>query len=365
MNSKIRTHFAAVMLLAPIAATLVVEPAAAQRAVVAPQTVIQRFEARPAGRLEIGGELRFRLVGVPGGRAWVDVPGVARRVALEETRPGVYEGSYTIRRRDSLDSFSEAVATLQSGNARATAHADLRGMDREYGRGYGWGQDNRGPEISDVSPADNSRVAERGRTTISARLSDGGRGVDPNSVTLRVDGKDVTRNARITDNEINYRDDLGRGRHTAELTVRDRAGNTARRNWSFEVLDPRDNNNVGSAPARPAPPAAAVMAPYLQITSFANETVVDLLRQPLVVQGRTMPNAEVNVSSEVLMSAMGGTINRPHITRNTRADANGFFSVVIDPPLNITQPVTNYEIRVRANSGSLQAEEMVRLRQRS
>jgi hypothetical protein len=295
----------------------------------------------------------------------VDVPGVARRVTLDETRPGVYEGGYTIRRRDSLDSFSEAVATLQSGNARATARADLRGLDREYGGGYGWGRDNRGPEISNLLPAENSRIVERDRerTTISARLSDDGRGVDPNSVTLRVDGKDVTRNARIAGNEINYRDDLGRGRHTAELTVRDRAGNTARRAWSFEVVDPRDNNNIGSVP--PVSPAAAVPAPYLQLTGLANGVVVDLLRQPLVVQGRTMPNAEVNVTSEVLVSMMGGVDTRPHLTRNTRADGNGFFSVVIDPPTNITMPVTNFDIRVRSNSGPLQAEEMVRLRQRS
>lgn len=367
MQSQVRSHVAAILLLAPVAATLVAGPAFAQRAVVAPSSAIQLFEVRPSGRLEQGTELRFRVVGAPNARAFVEIPGVSRRFELSQVQAGVYEGGYTIRRRDQLDAFSEAIATLESGYGRATARADLRNVDREYGRGYGWGRDNRGPDIASVSPADGSRVVERDRTTISARLTDDGRGVDPGSVTLRVDGRDVTRNARIDGNEINYRDDLGRGRHTAELTVRDRAGNTARKAWSFEVIEPRDNgsnnNIVGSAP--PNSPAAHAAAPYLQITGLANGAVVDLLRHPLVVQGRTMPNAEVNVVSEVLVSIMGGVDTRPHLTRNTRADANGFFSVVIDPPNHISMPVTNFDIRVRSNSGTLQAEETLRLRQRS
>lgn len=344
MKSQVRSHVAAVLLLAPVAATMVAAPAYAQRAVVAPAAVIQQFEARPSGRLEAGGELRFRLVGAPNGRAWVDVPGVARRVALDETRPGVYEGAYTVRRRDSLDSFSEAIATLQTGNVRATARADLRSVDREYGRGYGWGQDNRGPEITNVSPADNSRVVERERTTISARLSDDGRGVDPGSVTLRVDGRDVTRNARITDNEINYRDDLGRGRHTAELTVRDRAGNTARRNWSFEVVEPRENH------ANVPPPAVTTpypQTPPLVVTSHADQMVVDLIRNGITLRGRTAPNAEVVVSIEARSTTLA-PLEVPD--QRARADANGFFSVYI-PPVSSPWPLATYDLHLMSVTG--------------
>lgn len=104
-------------------------------AVMAPN--IERFVMAPHGRLEPGRELRFRLVGAPGGDAWLDIPGVIRGVDLQETRPGVYEGSYTIRRRDDMDAFDRAVATLQSGRERATARVEIRGGEFSYGYGRG------------------------------------------------------------------------------------------------------------------------------------------------------------------------------------------------------------------------------------
>jgi hypothetical protein len=80
-----------------------------------------------------------------------------------------------------------------------------------------------------------SRSDEHGRTTLFARLSDDRSGVDTSSVRLLVDGLDVTRDARVTRDEVQYRERLGRGRHHAELLVRDRAGNLARNSWSFFV----------------------------------------------------------------------------------------------------------------------------------
>jgi hypothetical protein len=52
-----------------------------------------------------------------------------------------------------------------------------------------------------------------------------------------VDGRDVTRHASVDNNDIRYADNLQPGRHRAELVVRDRAGNVARRAWSFQVTD--------------------------------------------------------------------------------------------------------------------------------
>jgi hypothetical protein len=123
---------------------------------------IERFVMRPAGRIEPGRELRFRLNGAPGGDAWLDVPGVINGVDLAEVRPGVYEGTYTVRRRDSAEAFERAVATLRNGNQRATARVDLRGggdwgdnnnnnNDRQAGR-----RDDRAPQITDMSPANAS-----------------------------------------------------------------------------------------------------------------------------------------------------------------------------------------------------------------
>jgi Ni/Co efflux regulator RcnB len=98
-------------------------------------------------------------------------------------------------------------------------------------------RDDRAPVVSDLTPSQGERVGARGLTRISAHFDDQGSGVDRRSVMLRIDGRDVTRRARVDSDDIRYADDLRPGRHMAELVVRDRAGNTARRSWTFEVLD--------------------------------------------------------------------------------------------------------------------------------
>lgn len=369
MQSRIRSHVAAAMLLAPLGAALLAEPAVAQRAWVSPAPVIERFVVRPDGPLQAGAELRFRVVGAPYGRAWVDVPGVVRGLELREVRRGVYTGEYRVGRRDNLDAFHEAIAILESHGGRDIARADLRGLDREYGGGHGWGRDNRDPEISDMQPAPGERVAERRRTTISARLTDEGRGIDPNSVTLRVDGRDVTRHARIRDNQIHYRDDLGRGRHTAELTVRDRAGNTARRTWSFVVVDPRDGHagrdpgrDAGREPARP--PVVVPEGVSLAIAALQHGSVVDLRSQPLVVQGRTAPHADVTVSLELIGSQYGSMELEDAGDYRGRADANGQFAIAVPPRRGMPDTVAGYRLGVTAVRDGVTATEVLRLSQR-
>lgn len=240
MNTKLRSSAAAAaMLLASLGAVLVAQPAAAQHrnahahpaAVVAPP-VIERFVLR-YDDLKPGEQVRFRLVGAPGARAWLNVPGVLRAAPMAEVRPGVYLADYVIRWRDDPGSFQRAVATLQRGGQRMTAQVALR--DRDEGPGHG--RDNDAPRISDLMPGDGDRVGDRRWTRVSARFSDEGSGVDPASVVLRLDGRDVTARARIDGDDIRYAEDLQPGRHVAELVVRDRAGNASRRSWVFNVVE--------------------------------------------------------------------------------------------------------------------------------
>lgn len=195
---------------------------------VAPE--IERFAVQPRGRLVAGRELRFRLVGEPRANASVDIPGVVDNIRLRETRPGVYEGTYTVRRRDNLDAFDRAVATLREGNRKTVARVEFRDNDR------GANRDQRPPQVSDLTPSHGERVEDRRRTRITARISDDRSGIDTDSVRLSVDGRNVTRNTEVTDKRIRYRDELDRGNHTAELVVRDKAGNVTRTAWSFWVV---------------------------------------------------------------------------------------------------------------------------------
>jgi hypothetical protein len=211
---------------------------------------IERFVMRPVGRLEPGRELRFRLHGMPGADAWLDIPGVISGVDLAETRPGVYEGSYTVRRRDNPDAFRNAIATLRNGNQRATAKVDMNWREQEGGRDERVGaredrlpareermpmRDERAPQITDLLPANGDRLPDRGRTQVGARLSDEGSGVDPANVRIRLNGRDVTDDARVTPDEVQYRGDLGPGRYRVEISVKDLAGNTTTKSWGFDV----------------------------------------------------------------------------------------------------------------------------------
>lgn len=305
------------------------------------EPVIERFVMRSAGRLERGRELRFRLVGTPGGDAWLDIPGVIRGVDLDEVRPGVYEGTYTIRRRDNLAAFARAVATLQNDGHRSTSRVE------NLQPGYGPGADESGPRITDLAPQNGDRITDRGRTVISARLRDDGGGVDPSTVRLRVDGQDVTGDARIVGEELRYRQDLAPGRHTVELTVRDRAGNRSTRSWSFEVVD-EDRYGEGPLP--------------LRVTSHRPNAVVDA--DGFAIRGRTVPYANVRVQVESVANLAGLLgLSQPVADRSLQADRNGDFTLAVNPPA-LPIPGARYDVRLTATSGGQSAEERLTLQPR-
>jgi hypothetical protein len=86
-----------------------------------PPLRIERFHMASQDRIEPGAELRFTVEGAPGAQAFVDLPGIARDVRLRETRPGHYEGSYTIRRSDNTHMSGPVVATLRMGERFVTS----------------------------------------------------------------------------------------------------------------------------------------------------------------------------------------------------------------------------------------------------
>lgn len=126
------------------------------------------------------------------------------------------------------------MGAMLAAQPAAAQHSDGY-SDRGYERhNRDFRRDHRAPRITDVTPDHGERVGERGWTRISARFHDRGTGVA--SVRLRVDGRDVTGQARVHDDGIRYAENLQPGRHFAELVVRDRAGNATRQSWSFDVV---------------------------------------------------------------------------------------------------------------------------------
>jgi len=83
------------------------------------------------------------------------------------------------------------------------------------------------PAITRLKPANGARLA--GTTvvvTAAYRDGDGGTGIAASSVRLMVDGRDVTKQARVTASSLSIRlTGATRGSHTIKVEVRDRAGN--------------------------------------------------------------------------------------------------------------------------------------------
>lgn len=308
----------------------------------APRIAIERFNMRSEGDPSPGRELHFRLTGPAGAKASIDIPGVARDIALRESKPGVYTGTYVVRQRDDLDAFRRAVATLRKGEQSATARVDLRD----------WDEDNRAPRISIVTPEDGAKVSAAGRAHVAARLNDAG-GVE--RARLLINGRDVTREARREGNELHYRADLAPGRYTAEVVARDASDNVSRRSWQFDV--------VAAASSEP---------PRLNVTSHSDRSVVDIGTNT-VIQGRTAPWQEVRVRVQSTPNVTGPNAGTRTVYDDVvRADGDGRFTVTVDPSRDLPAtpwgvrlpPGSRVDVQLSATNGGHTAEERFTLFQR-
>jgi hypothetical protein len=97
----------AAMLLVPLAAAVLAQPAAAQhdayRVVPSDQGTIRNVSLNSDGGLRPGATLRVQVYGTPGAR-WANVMlGDALRVPLQERAPGEYVGTHVIARGEHID----------------------------------------------------------------------------------------------------------------------------------------------------------------------------------------------------------------------------------------------------------------------
>ena len=86
---------------------------------------IDSFQIDLSDQLAPGSEMEFSLSGTPRGQASIRLTGIQRVIVLTEVQPGLYEGSYTLSRRDSVTPQSTARATLRVRNFTAAATQSL------------------------------------------------------------------------------------------------------------------------------------------------------------------------------------------------------------------------------------------------
>ena len=74
---------------------------------------VTSFQIDASDQLIPGSDLDFTVEGTPRGQATVRLSGINKNIVLRETEEGVYEGSYTLSRRDKLGTTPTARATLR------------------------------------------------------------------------------------------------------------------------------------------------------------------------------------------------------------------------------------------------------------
>jgi hypothetical protein len=187
--------------------------------------VIENVEVTPSGKLSAGDVLVVRAFGSPNALASFSIKDGVQGVPMEERRDGVYEGSYTVRKTDNI------------AHTRVYVALNKRGAQPASGESRGeMILDAMPPEIL-VEPGANT-VTRGGQTSIVVKYTDGhGSGVDPASVHLLVNGRDVTSEAILDGGMVAFRPNQPLfGMVSAEIKLADRCGNAVDYTWTFNAI---------------------------------------------------------------------------------------------------------------------------------
>ena len=165
---------------------------------------ITGFDVEQVDRLEAGSDLQFRIWGTPSAQASLRIDGATRSLPLYETAPGLYEGLYTVSRKDSVTPGSLVTANLRVGNRVETAL-----LDESLQRGWSSpasSQRGQAPDAPQIERFD----AGHGRPGSSNQLSFTLRGTPGGTATVQVPG--LQQRLRL--------DEQRRGEYSATYTVR-------------------------------------------------------------------------------------------------------------------------------------------------
>jgi hypothetical protein len=178
------------------------------------------------GWAQPGTPIHFSVTGQAGAQAVLEIPGMADDIPMTETSPGNYDASWT----------PDAANPISVNEGAAVAKLTLNGMTYYSPEVNNVSVDTEPPSIVVRGPQPDT-VISGFMPQIMVKLSDAGSGVDPNKVDLKVNGQDVTSSAKITQQDLVYDlpTNMTPGQYSVSLSVPDKAGNTATKNWSFSI----------------------------------------------------------------------------------------------------------------------------------
>ena len=174
-----------------------------------------------------GQSVQVSMDGTPGGVGAFDLGDVVLDNAMKEIRPGHYEGAYAVAVGTNIIDAPILVKLTKGG---LTAHAvgpDPLSIFTEP------------PQVKETAPLSGARINTTRPSIYVTFATIGGKGMDPGSLQLLVDGKDVSAQATRTSAFVTYfpAADLHAGRISVEVKGSDVAGNPLDYTWSFVIAN--------------------------------------------------------------------------------------------------------------------------------
>lgn len=186
---------------------------------------IARIDAAPEHPLRRGDTLYVTMHGTPGGLASYDLGPYITNLAMRETAPGIYSGSYKVP------------AGVNFARAPIFGHLNVRGSDAPTGESSQLvSVSTEPPGINDFAPG-NGATVNTSRPSIYATFAAGVIPVNSSSATIEVNGHDVTSAATRTARFIDYMPEVDYRNGPMRVTVRvaDEAGNRVTKSWTFYI----------------------------------------------------------------------------------------------------------------------------------
>ena len=187
---------------------------------------IGSFTISASRPLRAGEGFDITLDGTPGGAATFDIGNAITDIPMREVTPGAYRAHYTIPDRFNVTQIP-IYGHLSVGPTRAPrveATAQLSAATTP-------------PSIVDVAPPSGQTVNTSRPNIYATFASPSEVGINPSSVVLIVNGRDVTASATRSSTFITYGPgfDYSDGPVTVLVRVADLAGNTSSRSWTFTI----------------------------------------------------------------------------------------------------------------------------------
>ena len=278
-------------------------------------------------RTMVAGEtLTVTMLGEPESKASFGILGTVKDVPMTEVSPGRYEGKLAITRGFDVHDGT-LVATMKKNNKESLKEAE-RGVTIVTRESLPLTNER----LQVMSPASGT-VVNSSRPLIETRFTES---IRPGTATLSINGNRYTPMVRPDSRTIAFQPywDLAEGTKRVQVQALTQDGRMLTRDWDFRVEGQQLTPTV----------------------SVSNLTTGASVPPVFNVEGRTVPNARVQIETTASRSVLSGLIGvRGQTTKTTtRADGTGYYRAQLDTSNLPTESQLDIRVSVVNNDGKIE-----------